>query len=441
MVRAARRKAGQEAQAKESTAKAAEAHGENHTGMEPSRRARQSARSSSTVKGVNWLDLILAVAVIAGAIHGLKLGALVQLSSFAGFWLGFAIGAVLALPIAGAMHPGVARFAITIMLVLGLAGLGGTLGRFIGIWSNPTMRKFHLGSLDSFVGSAIAAVAVLLSAWLVGSLLAQSSSVVLASALERSSVIRSLDAIMPPMPAVVNRVQSFLAAEGLQPVFVNLPPLAATPVALPADSVASALARRASPAVVKVMGSACGLGIEGSGFLAAPNLIVTNAHVVAGTKTSIVQGKTWVESAKLVYFNPQLDIAVLKIAQAKGPVLALAKSSVLRGERGVILGYPNNRGLTVSPAAVAAVFPAAGRDIYGQSLVTRQVEEIDGLVQAGNSGGPLVGRSGVVIGLVFSRSASSNSLGYALTMGAVSRALEQAKHTRASVASGACTPA
>ncbi|MEI7746032.1 MAG: hypothetical protein WCJ28_00685, partial [Actinomycetota bacterium] len=100
--------------------------------MEPSRCARQSALPSSTVKGVNWLDLILAVAVIAGAIHGLKLGALVQLSSFAGFWLGFAIGAVLALPIAGAMHPGVARFAITIMLVLGLAGLGGTLGRFIG---------------------------------------------------------------------------------------------------------------------------------------------------------------------------------------------------------------------------------------------------------------------------------------------------------------------
>ena len=390
---------------------------------------------------VNWLDLLLAVALVAGAIHGLQLGALVQVSSFAGFWVGFAVGSVIALPVAGAMHPGFARFAFTIVLVIGLSVLGGTIGRFVGLWSNPTMRKLHLGRLDSFVGAVVAGIAVLLSFWLVGSLLAQSSSTFLSSTIERSGVMRSLDTVMPPMPSVVSRVQGFLAAEGLQPVFANLPPVTAQPVALPKQAQAASIAKAASASVVKITSSACSVGIEGSGFLAQPGLVVTNAHVVAGSRSSIVQGRGWVEKATVRYYNPDLDIAVLALARTHGPVLKVSAKAAVRGDQGVVLGYPNNGGLRGVRASVAAVFSAAGRDIYGTRIVTREVEEIGAVVQPGNSGGPMVGTNGEVIGLVFSRSASSNKVGYALTMPQVLNAVRSAAAASKRVSTGACAPA
>lgn len=390
---------------------------------------------------MNWLDLILAVAVVAGAIHGLQLGALVQVSSFAGFWVGFAVGSVIALPVAGAMHPGLARFGLTIVLVIGLATLGGTIGRFIGLWSNPTMRKLHLGRLDHFAGAAIAGVAVLLSFWLVGSLLAQSSSTFLSSSIERSAAMRSLDSVMPPMPAVVSRVQGFLAAEGLQPVFANLPPVAAKPVALPRQAEAARIGKAAADSVVKITSSACSIGIEGSGFLASPNLVVTNAHVVAGSRSSIVQGRGWVETATVSYFNPKLDIAVLSLERSQGPALPISTKAAVRGDQGVVLGYPNNGGLVGVRASVAAVFAAAGRDIYGNGIITREVEEVGAVVQPGNSGGPLVGTDGTVIGLVFSRSASSNKVGYALTTPQVLEAVRSASQADRRTSTGACAPA
>ena len=388
---------------------------------------------------VDIVDIVLVVLLLAAAVHGLRLGALAQILTFGGFWLGLLLGAVLSVALVGSSRSQTVRTSVTMALVLGLSITLGIAGRVVGRWSNAMLRRHHLGPLDSGLGVAVAVVAVLLSAWLVGNLVVAGQYAWLGSALQRSDILRSVDQALPPVPSVFSRVQSFLSARGFPPVFTALAPPVAAPVRVPTAAQAAAIAGGAGYSTVKVLGAACGSLQEGSGFVAAPGLVVTNAHVVAGeAQTQVVVGSARY-AATTVLFDPSFDLAVLRTDAPLGPPLAIDAGPVGRGTEGAVLGYPEDGPLAVGAAGVTAVLTAQGRDIYNVGLVVRSVYQVQAVVRPGNSGGPLVGPRGEVVGVVFSRSTTDPTVGYALASPAVLTRVHQAERARSPVGDGPCT--
>jgi S1-C subfamily serine protease len=199
--------------------------------------------------------------------------------------------------------------------------------------------------------------------------------------------------------------------------------------------------QKAAASTVKIVGVGCGGVLEGSGFVAGPGLVVTNAHVVAGIDGPVVEDRGGRHPARTVLFDPDLDLAVLRTSGLAGPALPLETSTVSRGTGGAVLGYPGGGPFRAGPAAVRRSFVAVGRDIYGRRTVPRAVYELEAAVRPGNSGGPVVVPDGRVIGVVFSRSLSQANVGYALVGGDVATRLRTAAARSAAVDTGACAAA
>ena len=390
-------------------------------------------------KAVGWIDLVLAVLVVAAALRGLQLGAMMQVSSFVGFWVGLAAGVGLALAIARPLASGGARTGLTIAIVLGAALAAGIAGRIVGGWAATTMKRLHLGALDSGVGAALGAISVLLSAWLVAGFLVQSPVPWLSAAVSRSAVLRSVDHVLPPVPGALSQVQGLVASTGFPSVFASVLPPSSVQAERPTGTVAQALAAPALGSVVKVFAPACGGYVQGTAFVVAPHTLVTNAHVIAGMPAPavIMQGRS--VPATPVLFDPTLDLAVLKVSVPLGQPLPFDAGSAAPGVKAAFVGFPQNGPLHVSKAAVTATFDALGRDIYNSGLTQRKVYELSAAVHPGSSGSPLMGPGGQVLGVVFSRSTVAANVGYALTTAAVLPDVARALPLTRRVATGACT--
>jgi S1-C subfamily serine protease len=387
---------------------------------------------------VNWVDIVVVLVVVVAALHGLRVGALIQVLSLAGFAVGVTVGALLATVVEPHVRGPADKTLVALALVLGLGVFVGVLGRTIGTWGRLAAHRLRLGPVDSAAGLGVAIVAALFAVWLVANELAQTQVTWLSAAIQQSGVVRAVDDVMPPLPGVFSRVQSFLDTSGFPPVFSELEP-APLHVTTPSSAFAQQAARGAEASTVKVLGQACGYLQEGSAFVVAPGTVVTNAHVIAGERTTsvLVQGAQYPATA--VYFDPTFDLAVLRTNAPLGPPLPIDGSTVAAGTQGAVVGYPEDGPLTVDPAAVAQAIEAQGRNIYNQGTVTREVYQIDATVEPGNSGGPLVDASGEVIGVVFSRSTVYAHTGYALASPGVLARVQAAEHRSAPVSTGSCT--
>jgi len=389
---------------------------------------------------VSWIDAVIVVWVVLAAVRGRSLGALAQLLGLLGFVIGLAIGSVVAVPVASRLQAGPLRSAVTVAIVLGLAVLAAIGGNVLGRWANVAMRRHKLGSVDAAGGVVVAALGALLSAWLVAGLFSQGSASWLAGPIQRSAVLTSLDAIMPPVPAVVSRAQAFLSTEGFPAAFAALTQPTTSSVAVPSASQASDLARSSLPSVLKVIASGgCGVVREGTGFVVAPSLVMTAAHVVAGEPVVAVTTPAGAYAAVVVVFDPSLDVAVVRVRSLGAPPLRLVRATQARGTPAAVVGYPKGGPLTVIPAGVADALEAQGRDIYGGGLVERDIYAVTASVAPGSSGSPLVVAHGVA-GMVFSRSLSQSGLAYAIRSSALTALRRQALGLKGSVHTGACTP-
>ena len=261
---------------------------------------------------MNLLDVLLLVVVAVAAIEGLRLGAVLLTLSFVGFWLGMYLGAILASATVRWVHSQPSRTAVALITMIGCAILLGTLGRVLGARSFRALHRGKLGSVDSVLGVAVAVVASLLAVWLVASTLVNSSYPSLNSVIANSTIIRSLDNVLPAPPSVFSRVQAFLSQEGFPPVFAQLAPASAGPVTLPGAATVNAAVAAAGASTVKVVGEGCGQLQEGSGFVVAPGLVVTNAHVVAGIPHPTVDDASGTHDTAVVFFDPSFDLAVLR---------------------------------------------------------------------------------------------------------------------------------
>ena len=207
---------------------------------------------------------------------------------------------------------------------------------------------------------------------------------------------------------------------------------------LPALGSLEPAVRKVADSVVKIEGQGCGGIVEGSGFVAANGLVATNAHVVAGIRQPLVVDGKGTHNATLIWFDPNLDFAVLRVSGLVGAPLTIRDDQIDRGTAAAVLGYPGGGAFTAKPAAVLNEYTATGRNIYNRSSTNRDIYELKADIIPGNSGGPLIDSSGDVIGIVFAQSTSYNSVGYALQTNAVIKELSQAKAQNHAVNSGSC---
>lgn len=382
---------------------------------------------------------MLLVLVALSAVHGLRQGAAMQLFSFGGFWLGLVIGALLTPPLARLVHTPTAKTVVAAVVVFGCAGIVGGLGRLIGVHSAVALHRLRLAPLDAALGVAVAVLATLLATWLVASVLVNSRFGTLDAGINDSRIVRALDTVLPEPPGLFSRIESFLSSEGFPVVFSGLPPAAAGPVTPPSNAEVAAAEQAAEASTVKVVGQACNVIQEGSGFVVDGDLVVTNAHVVAGVAHPMVEALDGGPYAtQVLLFDPKLDLAVMRVPGLHEPSLTIDPDMAPQGTVGAALGYPGGGPFTAVPAAVAGAFAAVGYDIYGNAQTTREVYQIDATIRPGNSGGPLVEPDGTVVGVVFARSTTNGDLGYALATPAVLTEVQRAEGVTSTVSTQGC---
>lgn len=410
-------------------------HGLQSTGGLP----RLGDWASVTIARVNVLDLAIVVLLVLAAVTGFRRGAALQLASYVGLLVGLFAGALVAPAVAGLSESPLSQAFLAIVTMLTVAGIGDALGWMVGVRVWSIARRSGLGTVDSVAGSMVAGVALLLAVWFLGFNLSNGPFQGLSKEIRGSAIIRGLDGALPRPPTLLAEVRGFLNRFDFPEVFADLPPAPAGPVNGPTRGEARAIAEPAFESTVQVVGEACGAIQEGSGFVAAPGYVVTNAHVVAGVDSPQVQEQGGgSQAATTVLYDPELDIAVLFVDRSPGPALSLDETGAGRGADGAVLGYPGGGDLTFGPAAVRRQLDAVGRDIYGRSLVSRDVFELQALVRPGNSGGPFVLENGRVGGVVFAASTTDESVGYAITAAEVAPKVDRATGRTAPVSTQGC---
>jgi S1-C subfamily serine protease len=307
--------------------------------------------------------------------------------------------------------------------------VGGSLGSSIGYAAGEPIRRNILRtgihtSTDSAGGAVLSTVAVLAIFWFLGLSFSRGPSQPVAQLIQRSAVLRTLDSLVPKPPAFLARVEGILSGVSFPSVFAGLEPPLPSPLPIP-TSVDTPEVNSAAQVVVKVTGLGCGGLVTGSGFPIGGGYVVTNAHVVSGTSAHRVLTPNGTEmTASVVYFDPSRDVALLYVPDYTA---SLGFAAASRGTAAVAIGYPGGGGESVEPAVVDGVIEAAGRDIYSQNPVTRQIYVIQGKVRPGNSGGPLVDLKGRVLGIVFATSAADPSQAYVLTSDEIASDLQDGK--------------
>jgi S1-C subfamily serine protease len=323
-----------------------------------------------------------------------------------------------------------------ILLIVGVGeAIGSTIGRLIA-------RQFRggvLDRLDRILGGFVGAAQAILVIWLVGGLLAAGPMRTLALQAQTSFVVRSLNGVLPAPTEIAAELGRLLGPSGIPDLFIGLDPLPAPDVERPTDPVARGIAEAAIESTVRVSARTCQFQSSGTGFAAARGYVVTNAHVVAGASVIRVQSSTsGVLDAVAVFVDPDLDVALLWVADLTARPLRFAIDDPARGAVGATLGFPHGGDLQIEPAAVAGAYEAQGRDIYGTQRVSRRILELRSVVDQGDSGGPLILTDGTVGGVVFAEARTDESVGYALTARSVATAIQPSFGRTSAVDTGAC---
>jgi uncharacterized membrane protein required for colicin V production len=386
---------------------------------------------------VTKLDWIIVAFAAILASFGFRRGFIVGVLSLAGFAIGAFIGTRLGpllLP-QGSSSPYAPAFGLIGALVAGAILGSGLEG--LGFRLRRTLVVPGLGLIDGMLGAALGAALGLGIVWMAAAVAAQAPGQdQLRLDIQRSAILRELNLLLPPTGPILNalaRLDPLPSITGPTPnVAPPEPALARTPAV-----------RVASHSVVRVIGSACGLAIEGSGWVAEPDVVVTNAHVVAGERDTTVQdgGRSPNLIAQPVAFDTADDVAVLRVRGLGDPPLDLV-GNPSSGRAGVILGYPENGPLSAQPGRIGRTQAVLTQDAYGRGPVSRLLTPVRGLVRPGNSGGPVVDADGHVLTTIFASTVGGGARsGFGVANQTVASLLAEARSTAregAEVSTGAC---
>jgi S1-C subfamily serine protease len=389
------------------------------------------------VSVLDWVILAFtALLAVYGYLQGFVVGALSL--------IGFAIGAFLGTRVAPLLlHDGDRSQDAPLFGLVGALLVGGVCASGLegfGSRLRARMRLPGFQTLDGLLGAALTACVALGIAWIVGALaVSTTGSTPLRAEIRGSRILRALDAVLPPTGSVLGDISHF------DPLPTVTGPRA--DVSAPTAAIlAAAPVHAAAASVVKIYGMACSLGVEGSGWVAARGLVVTNAHVVAGESVGDDESDTAVQPrgdgpsipVRVVAFDVHDDLAVLRVPGLRLPPLAMAAAPRV-GEPAAILGYPLDGGFRTRAARLGQTQDVVTQNAYGGGRVTRSIAALRGVVRPGNSGGPVLDADGEVLATVFAAvTGTARPGGFAIPDAVVRRVLAEAQIRRDAVATGHC---
>jgi len=374
--------------------------------------------SCHTLAHLTPIDWIIVGLVVVLAVFGWAQGFVAAVLSLAGFaagaWLGTRIGPLVLTD--GAKSPYAPLFGLAGALLAGAVLASGLEG--VGFALRAKLRAPGLAAADGVLGAVLTAFLGLGLAWLLGTIALQTPEARgLRRDIQRSIVLTRLNEVLPSRELLKSLAR-----------FDPFPSIAGPSADVPPPSAAIARdpeVRAAGASVVKVLGVACGLGVEGSGWVAAPGLVVTNAHVIAGQDETevLLRGEGPALPAVAVAYDPRNDLAVLRVRALSAPALRLAPEP-RSGTAAAILGFPLNGPFDVRAGRLGVTRVVRTQDAYGRGPLERSITALRGNVRSGNSGGPMVDGRGRVVTTIFASATTGPRGGYGVPNEIVARALD-----------------
>jgi S1-C subfamily serine protease len=389
---------------------------------------------------VNLLDWVLVVIVVLYAVSGYWQGFVTGAFATFGLLLGGLLGVWLAPTALGDATPSILVSLAAVFIVILCASLGQAVFQLVGARIRDRITWQPVRAIDAIGGAALSGAAALLVAWALGVALSGSGLRGITPLVRDSKVLAEVNSLLPAsagskLSAFNDVVGTTFFPRYLEPFaperIVAVPP---GPKRLLTDPDVS----RAAAGVVRIRSTnSCGQGVEGSGFVYAPDRVMTNAHVVAGVSDPLVEVNDSSVQAKVVYYNPDVDIAVLSVPTGSVRPLHFA-TAASSGDGVAILGFPQNGPYNVQVGRVRADQRLRSPDIYGDGTVIRDVLSLRGLIRPGNSGGPVIDSAGRVVGVVFAASVTSGDTGYALSAAQVGQAAASGRIASRPVSTEGC---
>lgn len=384
-------------------------------------------------------DLVLLVVLFIALMAGLSRGLLATLGGLIGLVVG-GVAAFWAVPAVNDMLPssqwrGPVSIAVAVLLPVFGASVGAGLGRSL----RQGVDRTSLRPLERLLGGVANVGVVALALSFVGNAVSATGAPGVASAVSSSAVLRTIDELTPPaVGRPLAQMRAIVLDDGLPRLNILIVPRAA-PVVPDVDLDNPELEASAqSVARISGVAYACGTSSTGSGFVVAPDRLVTNAHVVAGVDRPVVElpGGA-VREGRVVYYDPVDDLAVIAVDDLAAAALDIAPTLSV-GDRAVVQGYPYGGPFTSGSAGVISVNTARVPDSYGRGAAEREVYSLAAVVRPGNSGGPLLTTGGDVAGVIFARDDSAEDIGYAMTSAELLPVAAQAPDLGAAVSTGQC---
>lgn len=371
---------------------------------------------------MTFVDFLIIGFALAMAVGGYARGLIVGALSLAGFIGGALLGSRLAplLLSEGSRSP--YSPLVTLIAALALGGLLAAIAETVGYRVRARLDQ-RLGALDG-VGGAVLLTAVALGvAWIAGAaaLLTPGAGNVQRE-IQRSEILQALNRELPPSGPLLNALARF---DPFPRIDAPRPDLAPPPPEIARDPEVEA----AGASVVRILGIACGLSVQGSGWIAGDGIVVTNAHVVAGQDDTAVQvaGEGPTHDADVVHFDPRNDVAVLSSPGISGSPALELNDAADPGTPAAILGFPLDGGYDVQPGRLGETITTRSQDAYGRGPIERRITQLRGNVRSGNSGGPMVDEAGQVVTTIFAAAVGDgDKAGYGVPDSVVAEALDTA---------------
>ncbi|MCR2793152.1 MarP family serine protease [Microbacterium sp. zg.Y625] len=393
------------------------------------------------------VDIVVIAVLVVALVMGLRSGLLAGIGAFVGLVVGALVAywvVPMALPALSDVLPSPGwRSVVVVVGTLFIVGLAAGLGSAVGSVARRGVDRIRLGWLERLLGGALSVVVGALAVSLVAQTVVVAGNPLLSTAVSSSRLVRTIDTLTPPtVDAALAQVRGAFLEEGLPRLGDLFGPGVVLDPGAPAPEVAldDPQLQAAAQAVARISGVAyaCGTSSTGTGFVAADDRIVTNAHVVAGVTDPVVElPDGTARQGRVVYFDAVDDLAVIAVPDIEVAPLAIAPA-LATGAEAIVQGYPFGGPFSMGGARVLSVGAVEVPDIYETSSSPREIYALSASVRPGNSGGPLLTAGGEVVGVVFARAESGEDIGYAMTPTEFAPVVAQAPSLTQPVSTGSC---